>query len=68
LTVSIAVALVIVLLRVTEAGLNEQVTVEDEGLQVRAMFPLNPVTEAIVMVDVPEPPANTFMLEPEVSV
>ncbi len=62
-TVSVEVALVVVLLSVTDAGLSEQLIPEmaDDGLQARLTAPLKslPVAAATVIVEVPEPPAAT---------
>lgn len=68
MTVRTEVALVVVLLSVTDEGLNEQVRVETEGLQVKAIIPLNPTVEEIVNVEVPEPLPTSVIAEPGVIV
>jgi hypothetical protein len=66
-TVSVEVALVVVLLSVTDAGLSEQLIPEmaDDGLQARLTAPLKllPVAAATVIVEVPEPPAATEIVD-----
>lgn len=58
--------------RTTEVGLNEQVGVEvrfdGATLQVSATVPVNPLTGATVITDVPEVPATTVGLVAELTV
>jgi hypothetical protein len=56
--VRVAVALVVVLSRLTDVGLSVQVifAVEDEGLQDRSTAPLKPLVAVTVIVDVPDFP------------
>jgi hypothetical protein len=60
---SVAVALVVVLSRVTDVGLTVQVTfaLEDEGLQVRPTVPVKPLLAVTVMVDVPDCPGEEIV-------
>jgi hypothetical protein len=60
---SFAVALVVVLSRVTDVGLTVQVilALEEEGLQDRLTVPLKPSLAVTVMVDVPDCPGEEIV-------
>ena len=63
-TVSFAVALVVVESSVTDVGLTEQLicAVEDERRHERVTVPVNPFLALTVMVELPDCPAETVTL------